>query len=106
MEVMRSLSHKPSYFSNCHFILLHGDMAAEPMRSAFIASLLSFADLEDYPRREAFAKAFSEDGKQTDRIRETAALVKAEYLEMPDYEFALMNAASPRFMSQHNHCAG
>ncbi len=76
------------------FILNSGHLAPEPQRSAFITQLLTFADLDGYPRRADFMKAFSPEGSSADRLREAAALTDAAYLDMDDYEYALKKAKS------------
>lgn len=76
------------------FILSHGHLSPEPLRSEFITQLLAFADLDGYPRRADFMKAFSPEGTRADRQREAAALTDAAYLEMDDYEFALKQTES------------
>lgn len=76
------------------FIMNHGHCASEPLRSEFINQVLSFADLESYPRRADFEKAFSPEGTIDDRQREAKALAEAKplaeaaYLLMDDYKFA------------------
>lgn len=76
------------------FIMNHGHCAPEPLRSAFITQLLAFADLDSYPRRADFMKAFSPEGTRADRQREAAALTDAAYLDMDDYRYALKQAQS------------
>ena len=49
-------------------LLRYGHSAAEPVRSAFVFFLLSFADLDGYPRRAALKQAFSPMGSYSDRL--------------------------------------
>lgn len=83
------------YWPVVTFLLLHGDLAAEPQRSAFIRCVLTFADLDDYPRRAEFAAAFAVTGSKDSRILEAGHLARAGCLELADYEYALARSSLP-----------
>ena len=81
-------------------LLRYGHSAAEPVRSAFVFFLLSFADLDGYPRRAALKQAFSPMGSYSDRLVEAVNLASAKLLEKADYCYAVRCAAK-RF-ENHN----
>lgn len=82
------------YWPVVTFLLRHGAFAEEPQRSAFIRCVLTFADLDSYPRRAEFAAAFAETGSKADRFLEAGHLARSGYLLLEDYEYALARAAS------------
>lgn len=78
------------------FMLRYGHQAAEPLRSRFAGMLLSFADLDDYPRRAELLAAYAPGGGYVDRLNEASALARAGYLAESDFEFAAECAANPK----------
>ena len=82
------------YWPVVTFLLRHGHQAAEPHRSAFVCRVLSFADLDGYPRRAEFAAAFTKTGSESARFLEAGHLARAGYLRLEDYEYALVRATS------------
>lgn len=76
------------------FIMTQGHCASEPRRSEFITQVLAFADLDSYPRRADFMKAFSPGGTRAERQREAEALAHAAYLDIDAYKFAARRAKS------------
>lgn len=82
----------PFWFA-MHFMLVHGHQAPELLRVRFAAVLLSFADLDSYPRRAELEAAFAPGGSFRARCTEAAALARAGYLDEQDYRHCADSAA-------------
>ena len=76
------------------FMLYHGHQADEPLRSRFVGTLLSFADLDSYPRRAELLAAYAPGGAFRERMNEAAALARAGYLDEQDFHYCADSAAN------------
>lgn len=82
-------------------MMRYGHSRPDPVRSDFIAFLLSFADLDGAPCRAEVKAAFSPNGDLIDRVTAAVHLARAGLLGKSEYRYAI-NYANRRRGNRQN----